>query len=262
MKISVIQPSEALSEFVKCYWVLEKGDYLHVERLFPNGEVQFIFHYGTPFIEQINPFEESLQPRFLCCGQFTKHRDIISASGAGLFGVVFHPYALAAFMKMPASEAAHSTVDLSFIDKKYNLLGDRLLDAKDTQERIRITEDFLMRNISVPSNDHFKMMRESIGIISTCPSKFRMKDFIDRYFLSERQFERIFSRYVGIPPRSFSGIVRLNNAIKVIGNNESLTDVALASGYYDQSRFNHAFKSHTGYTPGEYRRILKSKMSV
>ncbi|MGE5412235.1 MAG: helix-turn-helix domain-containing protein, partial [Clostridiales bacterium] len=35
------------------------------------------------------------------------------------------------------------------------------------------------------------------------------------------------------------------------------------AGYYDQSRFVHAFKDYTGYTPGEYRRkIIKEKMSV
>ena len=34
---------------------------------------------------------------------------------------------------------------------------------------------------------------------------------------------------------------------------DSITDIALAAGFYDQSHFSHMFKQHTGFTPAEFR---------
>ena len=34
---------------------------------------------------------------------------------------------------------------------------------------------------------------------------------------------------------------------------DSITEIALAAGFYDQSHFSHLFKEHTGFTPAEFR---------
>ncbi|MDP4175332.1 MAG: helix-turn-helix domain-containing protein [Bacteroidota bacterium] len=264
MKIKVIPPSEYLSDFVKCFWTLEKGNSLHIERLFPCGELQFIFHYGTPFLERNSQAFEMRQPEFLCCGQFTKYRDIISKDSAGLFGVVFHPYSITSFFNLPASEISHNTIDLECIGKVYKILGYRLQDAKSTSERVRIIEAYLLKNLSVPNKDHFNMIKESINYISNGSwTKFQIDSFVKKFFVSERQFERVFNKYVGLSPRTFSGIIRFTRALKMIESSSNLTDVSFNAGYYDQSQFVHAFKDFTGYTPGEYRsKITKEKMSV
>jgi len=40
--------------------------------------------------------------------------------------------------------------------------------------------------------------------------------------------------------------------------NRLLSDIALAVGFYDQSRFTRSFKKARGITPGEYRRKHRS----
>jgi len=73
------------------------------------------------------------------------------------------------------------------------------------------------------------------------------------YFLSERQFERQFRKFSGFSPKLFSRIVRFQSALTQYGNNEkSLTEIALETGYYDQSHFIHDFKEFSGYHPKQY----------
>lgn len=48
--------------------------------------------------------------------------------------------------------------------------------------------------------------------------------------------------------------LRLDWATKQLSETEeSLTEIALAAGFYDQSHFSHLFKQHTGFTPAEFR---------
>lgn len=262
MKIEVINPGKYLKEYVKCYWVLEKGNYFHKERLFPTGELQLIFHYGNPFCESNKNSEEIKQPEFLGCGQFTKYRDIISRSDAGLIGVVFHPYSITSFFKMPAWEFSHSVIDLESIAKEYKTLGCMVQDAASTAERILIIEKFLLKKMFISNKHHFNLVKESIRYISESRSKFQIKDLSGKFNLSERQFERIFNKYVGLSPRSFSGIARFNRALRLINSRSSLTDISLDAGFYDQPQFIKDFKEFTGHTPGEYRALIQtSKMS-
>ena len=48
--------------------------------------------------------------------------------------------------------------------------------------------------------------------------------------------------------------LRLDWATKQLSDTEdSITEIALAAGFYDQSHFSHLFKQHTGFTPAEFR---------
>lgn len=44
---------------------------------------------------------------------------------------------------------------------------------------------------------------------------------------------------------------------QLIGSNNSLAEIALSAGFYDQSHFSHAFKLYTGMTPAEFRAARK-----
>jgi AraC family transcriptional regulator len=52
--------------------------------------------------------------------------------------------------------------------------------------------------------------------------------------------------------------LRLDYAVQELTrSNQSLAEIALAAGFYDQSHFTHAFKLHTGMTPAEVRAANK-----
>jgi len=66
---------------------------------------------------------------------------------------------------------------------------------------------------------------------------------------------RVFRRYHGCSPGEYTRAWRVEHAKRLIAHSRlSLSDIALAAGFYDQSQFANTFKRATGLTPGAYRR--------
>ena len=80
---------------------------------------------------------------------------------------------------------------------------------------------------------------------------------VDQSGYCHRRFIALFHENVGLTPKIYCRIVRLQTALDhVVGESgASLADVAASSGYSDQSHFNRDFREFTGMTPGAYRSI-------
>lgn len=72
--------------------------------------------------------------------------------------------------------------------------------------------------------------------------------------LSPFYLSRVFRRAVGLPPHAYQVQVRLRQAQQELHLGRPLVEVALASGFSDQSAFSNQFKRHLGVTPGQYVR--------
>ena len=73
--------------------------------------------------------------------------------------------------------------------------------------------------------------------------------------LSRSRFSVLFSQLVGESPQSYVTRARMHRATRLLqekGN--SLSDIALATGYESDSSFSKAFSRLYGKTPGRYRR--------
>jgi AraC-like DNA-binding protein len=55
-------------------------------------------------------------------------------------------------------------------------------------------------------------------------------------------------------PKPLARLVRFDRAVRLLraGSAKSLTEVAQASGYFDQAHFIREFRAFSGGTPGEY----------
>ncbi len=72
--------------------------------------------------------------------------------------------------------------------------------------------------------------------------------------LSLRQVERYSSRLVGVSPRTLARIARFERAKnRIVANRgNTLTDIGLDAGYYDQAHFAHEFRRLASMAPGSY----------
>jgi AraC-like DNA-binding protein len=81
--------------------------------------------------------------------------------------------------------------------------------------------------------------------------------------LSTSYFSRAFKASTGWAPHSWLQARRIDKARALLLDNRlPLADVALQSGFADQSHFTRVFKSITGQTPGAFRRALASTSSL
>lgn len=73
--------------------------------------------------------------------------------------------------------------------------------------------------------------------------------------LSVAHFSRAFRQTAGMPPHRWLMRRRIEAALELMRNpRQTLADIALATGFADQSHFTHAFKRRTGMSPASWRR--------
>ena len=70
--------------------------------------------------------------------------------------------------------------------------------------------------------------------------------------LSACHLLRKFQKYFGLPPHTYQIQNRIKRAKKLLQQGSKILDVALDSGFHDQSHFHRHFKRAMGVTPGTY----------
>lgn len=77
----------------------------------------------------------------------------------------------------------------------------------------------------------------------------------DRCGLSPQRLTRITKRLFGLTPGQFITKTRIAAASRMlVGTDDSISEIALACGFYDHSAFTRAFRSATGMPPSEFRK--------
>lgn len=85
-------------------------------------------------------------------------------------------------------------------------------------------------------------------------------DQICRYaMLSKSTLLRAFTKSKGITPYRYLENIRINEAKKLLGQGMSPLDVAIQTGFSDQSHFTNYFTSFMGLAPGMYREIFSDR---
>lgn len=80
-----------------------------------------------------------------------------------------------------------------------------------------------------------------------------LQDLEDASGLNKFHIIRLFKAAFKVPPHQYQMLLRINSAKKALRGKLSLTDVALAAGFYDQSHFVKDFRRYVGITPERYR---------
>jgi AraC-like DNA-binding protein len=71
---------------------------------------------------------------------------------------------------------------------------------------------------------------------------------------SHRGFATIFEREVGLPPKRFCRVQRLQAVLAAAGSGDSWASIAAETGYADQSHLHRELRELGGLTPAAYRR--------
>ena len=80
--------------------------------------------------------------------------------------------------------------------------------------------------------------------------------------ISQRQLERKFKELIGVSPKQYFKLIRINKAIELLRQNQSLnlTDITYYCGYFDQAHFIKDFKQITSQTPSSF--IAEQQKSI
>ena len=147
-----------------------------------------------------------------------------------------------------------------------------LLRIKKLLEQRKLLQQYYSRQIGIITNgdEKTKSIPEAIGIenienefikkirevveANYSNSDFSVEKLCKLVYMSHSQLHRKLEALTDYSPSQFIRMVRLNKAKELLGNpSNSISAVAMESGYNDPSYFARIFKQETGLTPQEWR---------
>jgi AraC-like DNA-binding protein len=169
-----------------------------------------------------------------------------------LMWVDFHPGGAAPFFRPAISETCDELVELAELwGRDGAVLRERLLEAASPEERLRIIETALL--------DHLVGPPEREPAVAFAVAAFErgltVSEVISGLGLLPNRFVRRFRSRVGLTPKRFSRVRRLQRVLRAAGRDPDVdwAGVAAEQGFYDQSHLIHDFRELAGMTPSAYR---------
>ena len=243
-----------LQKDVECFIVNEfTGEEGVVINTFPSAIPGIVFHHnqGRPAIEQITAHagRKFSPPTLFLHGTGSESSVMHFTKGFySVIRVIFKPHALQSLLGINALALNQAAVELDEFSSED--LNQQLMDAASTQNRIALLTQFLVARFS-HSQRRDELIEGSLRLIHRHAGRITVKTLLDYLDISERHFERRFSETVGMSPLSYIRVKRFNEALRLMqgGQYDTLTEVAYALNFHDQSHFIREVKTFTGITP-------------
>lgn len=256
MKFQSYLPSAHLRDVIAYFWTVEsepehEGGCLF--RLIPDGYVDWIFHLKSPWeIRMATPtavFHKSQAHLFNQLKQYVEVR--LPEDDMLFLGVKFHPWSAQQIWNLNMSEVRDTMIGLESLNDPFFInLKDKLYGEPDIQKKINLIESTVSEKLkNYQSNDLGSILSHIID--NTEQAK------LPSFTNSRRRLEQRFKEEIGISPKLFHRIIRVNKTIhKMIQSTKPhLTSICYQMGYFDQSHFIYDFKKFTGLTPSKFLQL-------
>lgn len=253
MKVSNPIPASRISNYVERILIVEN---LHVTTSFALP----LFANGTPtllFLTTKAAIKNNGTNYLTLFGQTVFPETLTIRDNFTLIAYFFKPYALYELFGVSAKELTDCPVDLNLLGwNRVNDLKEKLLNSSSAGEMIKLLDDYIY-SLIIKTKTESRLIRFATAMISKKPLKESLAAAQNELHLTERTFERLFHKDVGISPNQYRRICQFNAAFQQLNSRRfgKLSDVAFENGYADQSHFIRAFKEFTQITPREYLRF-------
>tara|TARA_R110002073_G_scaffold8371_1_gene46204 strand:- start:65943 stop:66755 length:813 start_codon:yes stop_codon:yes gene_type:complete len=237
-------PPLPLSHWVQSFWQLNIPEGQYSYRSVPDNSVDLIINLNCPedaFV--VTPFSSSI---------------VFELTGpASYFGIRFRLLGHHGLISAPLGEWGARGADIPALE----LLPDHILHAvyeslcrpHQFTARCKHLTTLLLDTVKHPSLDP-RLVRFIRYCQNNISSNISLADKQCAEFgLSSRQLRRLAHLHLGLSPTEFSKVMRFQRALKIMS---AAGDKAAWTGcYYDQPHFIREFKSLSGLTPSEFRRL-------
>lgn len=261
MKYYKAYPSSQLTPYIKHYWGIETTfctDKPYLQRIIPTGLPELIFYLNY---KPVTTSERKLEDNAILNIQQNDYYDLIISQSLNIFSIYFYPEAINIFFNLPLNSFLNKGVPLGQISYRLAYeLQEQLLNAGSFNDQVNIIEKYFLKQLQKGcENIDFLRMQHLISLISKSRGNITIDKLVDESCLSRKQFERIFSKQLGISPKQYLKVIRFQSAVHEynLSPDINLTELAYNNGYYDQAHFINDVKSFTGESPKEIFRDLK-----
>jgi AraC-like DNA-binding protein len=235
-------PGPALRAQVSCYWTLTAQGGTH--RILPDGCIDVIV--------------DLTRGRARVVGTMTR-ASLVSAPRYESLAVRFLPGEATGLLGTTAPALTDTEIELEAL---WGPAASELLEQVQERpdQRLALLERALLRRLGTRWADW--RVRKAIALLSE--GEMPVPAVASRVELGERQLERLFLERVGVSPKRFARIARLQRVLPLLDSTD-LATIALRGGFSDSSHVVREVRALCGVTPGalsaERRLRAMSEMS-
>jgi methylphosphotriester-DNA--protein-cysteine methyltransferase len=247
------RPRPELRPHVECLWLASdpRARPRAPERVVPDGCPELIVHLRDRFARQRGG-RFVVQPRAFLAGTLTRPWLLRAGRRVLTLGVRFRPGAVTAVLpvSMPAATDRETRLEAIVGAAAARALSRALLAARSEAARFTAAERWLVERLA-QARPRGEGARAAVRLLLEARGAARIDDVARALGVSRRRLERSFRRELGIRPKLFARIARLNAVLAGLDAAEraSAVDVALAAGYFDQAHLLRDFRGLAGRTP-------------
>lgn len=250
-----VKPTSLLFGIVRHFLVIE-SDMQSAMRIFSDGNTGVVFNYGDPLFYQNEMHSgHALLPASFLYGQLDTYRNVRVQGKIRLLIAVLHPFGAAALFKIPASELRNQIIGCGdCFGTHIESVNDQIACSPTIHDKIRAAEHFLLTRLQNSPHDN-TLVTNAINIIHSQNGLISVAQLTALTGATERQLQRKFEEQIGISPKRYAGITRMQYALRMLrkkSTNLSLAGVACESGFFDQAHLIREMKNLSGLTPGQY----------
>ncbi len=259
VKVQIAEPSPLFQPFVKHYKYIESsvsGTY----KVVPITDVELYFN-----LTHIHVFCEGYfdidNPRIHLAGlqhfDQNSYSHMTGTGRGGGFAVVFKPQGFYNLFNVLGSDFSKYALEgIDIFDKKIYDMHDRLEGLFNVIDMKNLFEGFFEKT-AIKAIYGPGLLNSIVSYMESYNGKIRVSQICELFNITSRSLQRQFRNEIGMSPREFLQIVRINRAIKLMTSNPDtdLTEISYLSGYYDQAHFTKDIKKIVGITPGEAHRV-------
>jgi AraC-like DNA-binding protein len=246
------KPNKLLTKFVRTVLIIEGFSE-------PDSNSLPIFTNGMPALfcrTENNPWGYEDVTQLTLHGNFTNSNCWTTNNNSTIIAYFFKPFVVASIFNIPVEKIVTTRLELcNCSPHKYNALRTQLIYAGSTSRKVEVLDNLLVQQLN-ENQIACEVIQYATDQIIYNSSKEILSEILEKLKLNERTFQRIFKKYVGITPTQYRRICQFELSFRQLRSKQfdKISDVALDSGFADQSHFIRSFKEFTQTTPNKYLR--------
>ena len=240
-----------MPQFVDAVQVLRpiSGDPVRRVKNFPDGRITMILR-----ITQGSPESPGSRNGDICVAgprRFALFKTVAAVPLAVL--IRFQPGIAGLFVGSPAEDLRDRVIP---IEELWGSEGVRLREAvvlaQGVPEMLNQVQDVLAKRARVVGFASEQIARHAVELMRQSHSAPHVKQVAARLGVTERHLRRAFHASVGVTPKDYLRILRLERVLRASRRGMNWSQAAVDAGYYDQSHMIAEFRKFIGFSPSAF----------
>lgn len=263
VKITEYKLSPPLSSFVEFCW---EGDFnttsepLLSQLVVPNGFVELIIHQSDSHCDLLAENSWRQSPDYTIIGLYTRPYEVQFRYHVNVFGIRFKPEGIYNMFGIPASLFSERFDDMeSVLGSDFREFCSKLRDAKQISQKLMLTRNYLLKQLQKHYPEKTYINRAA-DLIRQPESIVKIEELPGKVYISLRQLEREFKLKVGVTPKQYMRIARINAINRYLQTNTemNLGELSHETGFSDQAHLCREFKLFSGLPPAKFMESVEN----